>query len=58
MRFWTMGAETWGRWRNDDDIRRTDHGFFVPAIVSVAQIQHALSACMLAGPAVIDRLSR
>ena len=57
-RFWTMGAETWSRRRNEDDIRRTDHGLFMPAIESIAEIENALSASRLSAPAIIRQLSR
>jgi hypothetical protein len=53
-----MGAEVWSRRLNDEDILRTDHGILLPAIESVAQVENALSACTLAGPAIIHRLSR
>jgi hypothetical protein len=58
VRFWTMGALAWDRRLNEEDIRRTDHGIFTPAIVSFAEIENVLSASMLADHAVIDRLSR
>lgn len=58
IRFWTMGAEVWSRRLNDEDIRRTDHGVFVPATADFAQMENSESALMRAGLALIDRLSR
>jgi len=58
VRFWTMGAQIWDRRLNEEDIGRTDHGIFTPAIASFAEIGNALSASILAEHAVIDRLSR
>ncbi len=57
-RFWTIGAETWSRRLNEEEIRRTDQGVFVPALANFAQMENAESALMRAGLALIDRLSR
>jgi len=57
VRFWTMGPETWDRRCSDHDIRRADHGIFLPATADAAQAGNAVAACMLAGPAIIDRPS-
>ena len=57
-RFWTMGAEAWSRRHSEEEIRRMDHGVFVPALANFAQAESAESALMRAGPALIDRLSR
>jgi hypothetical protein len=57
-RFWTMGAEAWSRRLGEEEIRRTDHGVFVPALANFAQMENADSALMRAGLALIDRLSR
>lgn len=58
VRFWSMGAESWERRRNLEDIRRSDHGIFVPALASVAEMEKALSASGSGGRDVIERLSR
>jgi len=55
VRFWTMGPQTWTRRLDEDDIGRTDHGVFLPAIASRAEAEAALAACMFASPVVIDR---
>jgi hypothetical protein len=57
-RFWTMGAEAWRLRLSEEEIRRTDHGVFVPALANFAQMENAESALMRAGLALIDRLSR
>jgi hypothetical protein len=58
VRFWTMGAQAWGRRLDEEDIHRTDHGVFAPSVGGFAEIENALSASMLADQTVIDRLSR
>jgi hypothetical protein len=57
VRFWNMGGETWDRRLSVDDMRRIDHGVFLPASASTDQIEKALAACMRAGPTLIDRPS-
>jgi hypothetical protein len=58
VRFWTMGRETWDRRLSSDDIRRTDHGVYLPAAANADQVENALAACMRAAPTLIDRPSR
>ncbi len=55
IRFWTMGAQTWERRRDQRDIGRTDHGVFLPARAPAAEAEAALALCMLAAPGLIDR---
>ncbi|MGD0719916.1 MAG: hypothetical protein ABR970_02560 [Roseiarcus sp.] len=55
VRIWTMGPATWDRRLSADDVRRTDHGVFLPALANAAEAEAALAACLFAGPAVIDR---
>jgi hypothetical protein len=57
-RFWTMGAEAWRRRLSEEEVQRTDHGVFVPALANFAQIDNAEPALMRAGLALIDRPSR
>jgi hypothetical protein len=58
VRFWTMGADTWDRRLSPEDIRRTDHGVYLPATAGAHQAENALAACMRASPTLIDRPSR
>lgn len=58
VRFWTMGGETWDRRLCTDDIRRMDHGIFLPSSASADQVEKALTDCLRAAPPLIDRLSR
>jgi hypothetical protein len=57
VRFWAMGGESWDRRLNKDDIRRTDHGTFMPVIESVAQLEEVLATGLLAGPIINGLLS-
>lgn len=57
VRFWAMGGESWDRRLNKDDIRRTDHGTFMPVIESAAQLEEVLAMGILAGPVLNDLLS-
>jgi hypothetical protein len=57
VRFWTRGGESWDRRLNKEDIRRTDHGIFMPVIESAAQLEEVLARGLLAGPVLNDLLS-
>jgi hypothetical protein len=58
IRFWTVSPETWDRRLNPDHIRRTDHGMFMPALASAADIERALCAHTIGAARAIDQLSR
>jgi len=58
IRFWAMDTEMWGRRLRPEDIARTDHGLFLPALTSVAGIEKALLAQGLGAAEAIDRFSR
>lgn len=58
IRFWTMGPETWRRRLNAEDIRRTDHGLFMPALTSAAGMEKLLCAHTIGDAQVIDQFSR
>ncbi len=44
MRFWTPGGETWVRRLDPEYIARADHGLFMPASASAAEVEAALLA--------------
>jgi hypothetical protein len=58
IRFWTMDRETWAHRLRPDQIARSDHGLFLPALASAAGIIKALRAHGLSVAQAIDRLSR
>jgi|SRR5579883_1171312 len=58
IRFWTMSADTWSRRLKPEQIARTDHGLFMPALASAAEIKNALCARGIERCEVIDQLSR
>jgi hypothetical protein len=58
IRFWTVGPDTWDRRLDPDHIRRTDHGVFMPALASAADIEKALCAHTIGPARAIDQLSR
>ena len=58
IRFWIMTAETWARRREPAYIARSDHGLFMPALASAADIKVALCAPTISVVEAIDRFSR
>jgi len=58
IRFWQVGPETWAHRLRPDHIARSDHGLFMPALASAAEIEKALLAHGLDAGQAIDRLSR
>jgi len=58
IRFWKVSAETWAHRVQPDRIARSDHGLFMPALASAAEIENALLAHGLGAAEAIDRLSR
>jgi hypothetical protein len=58
IRFWTMDADTWARRSKPEHIASSDHGFFLPALASIAGIDKAIRACVIEGGEAIDRFSR
>jgi hypothetical protein len=58
IRFWTIGPETWSRRFDPEDIRRTDHGLFMPALASVAGIEKALCTHTIGDAQLIGQFSR
>jgi hypothetical protein len=58
IRFWTMNADTWARRLRPEHIARSDHGLFLPALASAAEIEEALCAHGIEEVEAIDQLSR
>jgi hypothetical protein len=58
IRFWAMDPEAWGRRLKPDHIARSDHGLFMPALASAAEIEKALCARGVGLRESMDRLSR
>ena len=58
IRFWTMSPQTWAHRSKPEHIARSDHGLFMPALASAAEIETALCAHSIGNLEAIDRLSR
>jgi hypothetical protein len=58
IRFWTMNADTWARRSAPEHIARSDHGLFMPALASAAEMGKALCAHAIEVAEAIDQLSR
>ncbi len=58
IRFWTMNSETWSRRMKPELIAGSDHGLFMPAVASAAEIEKALCAHTIGGAEAIGRFSR
>jgi|GEM_PF-1482182 hypothetical protein len=59
IRFWTMSPnEAWAGRLSPRHIARSDHGLFMPALASAAEIEQALLAHGVGAAEAIDRLSR
>jgi hypothetical protein len=58
IRFWKVGPETWAHRLKPDHVARSDHGLFMPALASAAEIENALLAHGLGAAEAIDRFSR
>jgi hypothetical protein len=58
IRFWIMDRETWAHRSRQDQIARSDHGLFLPALASTVGIMKALCAHGHSVGQAIDRLSR
>ena len=58
IRFWDMNRETWAHRLRPDQIARSDHGLFLPALAGAAGGMKSLRAHGLSITQAIDRLSR
>jgi len=57
IRFWTMGAQTLRRRLDPEDIERTDHGVFMPALASAAEFDKVLRTPAIGNAEAIGRFS-
>jgi hypothetical protein len=57
IRFWLVDREAWANRLRPNQIARSDHGLFLPALASAAGIMKALRAHGLSVIQAIDRLS-
>jgi hypothetical protein len=57
IRFWTMGPDAFRRRLDPEEIGRSDHGLFMPALPSVAEFEKALRARSIEGAEAIVRFS-
>jgi hypothetical protein len=58
IRFWPFDDATWGRRLDPDYIARIDHGLFMPALASAAEIEAALSVGAIGRAQAIAQFSR
>ncbi|HLW92515.1 MAG TPA: hypothetical protein VKS78_14615 [Roseiarcus sp.] len=58
IRFWDASPDAWGKRLNPEQIRKTDHGLFMPALASANEMERALCARGIGNFEVIGRLSR
>jgi hypothetical protein len=58
IRFWTMNPPTWSRRLRPEHIARSDHGLFVPALASAAELKKALCAHGIGNIEAIDQSYR
>jgi len=57
IRFWTFGPDAWRRMFDPEEIGRSDHGLFMPALPGVAEFERALRAHAIAGAEAMVRFS-
>jgi hypothetical protein len=57
IRFWTLSPDAWRRRFDPEEIGRSDHGLFMPALPSVAEFEKALRVRAIGGAETIVRFS-